>query len=130
MINNNIKIENTNNSAIRILKGLIISFIVTLISILIFSIILTYSNISEKIIPIVIIILTFISILIGTIIGVRKISKNGMLNGAIIGGVYVILLYFISSLLNTGFAFNTYTILMIIAGIVSGIIGGIIGINT
>lgn len=130
MINNNIKIENTNNSAIRILKGLIISFIVTLVSILIFSIILTYSNISEKIIPIVIIILTFISILIGTIIGVRKISKNGMLNGAIIGGIYVVLLYLISSLLNTGFAFNTYTILMIIAGIVSGIIGGIIGVNT
>lgn len=130
MINNNIKIENTNNSAIRILKGVIISFVVTLVSIFIFSIILTYSNISEKIIPIVIIILTFISILIGTIIGVRKISKNGMLNGAIIGGVYVVLLYFISSLLNTGFALNTYTIVMIIAGIVSGIIGGIIGINT
>ena len=130
MINNNIKIENTNNSAIRILKGLIISFLVTLVSIFIFSIILTYSNISEKIIPIVIIILTFISILIGTIIGVRKISKNGMLNGAIIGGIYVVLLYLISSLLNTGFAFNTYTILMIIAGIVSGIIGGIIGVNT
>lgn len=130
MINNNIKIENTNNSAIRILKGLIISFVVTLVSIFIFSIILTYSNISEKIVPIVIIILTFISILIGTIIGVRKISKNGMLNGAIIGGIYVLLLYLISSLLNTGFAFNTYTILMIIAGIVSGIIGGIIGVNT
>lgn len=130
MINNNIKIENTNNSAIRILKGLIISFLVTLVSIFIFSIILTYSNISEKIIPIVIIILTFISILIGTIIGVRKISKNGMLNGAIIGGIYVVLLYLISSLLNTGFAFNTYTILMIIAGIVSGIVGGIIGVNT
>lgn len=130
MINNNVKIENTNNSAIRILKGLIISFVVTLVSIFIFSIILTCSNISEKIIPIVIIILTFISILIGTIIGVRKISKNGMINGAIIGGLYIILLYFISSLLNTGFALNTYTILMIIAGIISGIIGGIIGVNT
>lgn len=130
MANNNIKIENTNSYLMRILKGLIISFVITLVGILIFSIILTFSNISEKIIPIVIVILTFISILIGTIIGVRKISKNGMLNGAIIGGVYVILLYFISSLLNTGFAFNTYTILMIIAGIVSGIIGGIIGVNT
>lgn len=130
MTNNNIKIENTNSSLIQILKGLIISLLITLISIFIFSIILTYSNMSEKIIPIVIIILTFISILIGTIIVVRKIKKKGMLNGAVIGGTYVILLYLISSLLNTGFAFNTYTILMIIAGIVSGIIGGIIGVNT
>lgn len=130
MISNNIKIENTNNSVIRIIKGVVISFIVTVISILVFSIILAYSNISEEIIPVVIIILSFVSILIGTIIGVRKISRNGMLNGALIGGIYVISLYIISSLLNTGFVFNNYTILMIIAGIVSGIIGGIIGVNT
>ena len=127
---NNVKIEtNSNNMAIRIFKGLLFSLVITLVSIFIFSIVLTYSNISESTIPIVIIVLTFISIFIGTIIGVRKISKNGMLNGAIIGGSYVLLLYFISSLLNTGFTLNIYTIIMIVAGIISGIIGGIIGVN-
>lgn len=127
---NNMQIENSNGTMMKIFKGLLFSFIITLVSLLIFSIILTYSNISEKTIPIVIIILTFISILIGTIISVRKITKNGMVNGAIIGGVYVILLYFISSLLNTGFTFNVYTIIMIIAGMIAGVIGGIIGVNT
>jgi len=128
---NNIKVENTNNSIItRIFKGLIFSFIITLISVFIFAIVLTYTNISESMVPIVIIILTFISILVGTIIGVRKISKNGMLNGAIIGGIYVLLLYLISSILNIGFSLNVYTIFMIIAGIVSGVVGGVIGVNT
>lgn len=127
---NNIQVDTQNSTIMKILKGLIFSFIVTLISMFIFSIILTYTNISESIIPIVIIILTFISILIGTMIGIKKIHKNGMLNGAIIGGTYVLLLYFISSILNTGFTFNIYTVLMIIAGIVSGIVGGIIGVNT
>lgn len=126
----NVKIENSNNGILRIAKGLIFSFIITLLSIFVFSIILTYTNISERTIPVVIIVLTFISILIGTIIGVRKINKNGMLNGGIIGAIYVILLYLISSILNTGFTFNIYTILMIIAGIISGVIGGIIGVNT
>jgi len=61
---NNIKIENnTNNRMVKILKGLIFSFIITLISIFLFAVILTYTNISEKTIPIVITILTFISIL-------------------------------------------------------------------
>ena len=60
----------------------------------------------------------------------KSINKNGMMNGAIIGGTYVILLYLISSLLNTGFALNIYTIIMIISGIISGIIGGILGVNT
>ena len=127
---NNVKIEtSSNNMAIRIFKGLLFSFVITLVSIFIFSIILTYSNISESIIPIVIIVITFISIFIGKMIGVRKINKNGMINGAIIGGSYVLLLYFISSLLNTGFTLNIYTIIMIVVGIISGIIGGIIGVN-
>lgn len=127
---NNIQIEKTDNIAIKISKGLIISFIVSLISIFIFAILLAYTNISDSIIPIVIVFLTFVSILIGSIISMRKVSKNGLINGAIIGGTYVVLLYLISSILNTGFTFNVYTVIMIIAGIISGIIGGIIGINS
>ena len=126
----NIQIERQNNGIVRILKGLIFSFAVTLVSIFIFSIILTYTNLSESVIPLVIIVLTFISILIGTIFVVRKIKKNGMINGAIVGGTYVVFLYLISSIVNTGFTLNIYTIIMIISGIISGIIGGIIGVNT
>lgn len=60
---NNVKMEaNSNNMAIRIFKGLLFSLVITLVSIFIFSIVLTYSNISESTIPIVIVVLTFISI--------------------------------------------------------------------
>ncbi len=129
-MNNVVTETSSDNNLIKIFKGLICSFIITLVSILIFSIILTYTNISESVIPVVIIILTFISILIGSMLSTKSINKNGMMNGAIIGGTYVILLYLISSLLNTGFALNIYTIIMIISGIISGIIGGILGVNT
>ena len=127
---NNIQDEKNNSITIKIIKGLIISFLITLITIFIFSIILTYTNVSESIIPATIMVLTFISILIGAIISMKHTSKNGLINGAIIGGTYVILLYIISSFLNTGFAVNGYTIGMIIAGIIAGIIGGIIAVNT
>ena len=127
---NNIQVERTNSTAIKIFKGLIISFIVTLLTIFIFAILLAYTNISENVIPTVIIVLTFVSILIGSIISMKKTSKNGLINGGIIGGTYVILLYLVSSFLNTGFTLNGYTIGMIAAGIISGIIGGIIAVNT
>ena len=127
---NNIQSEKTNNTVVKLGKGLLISILVTLLAIFIFSILLAYTNISERVIPIVIIIMTFISILIGSIISMRKVSNNGMINGAIIGGTYVMLLYLISSILNTGFGLNVYTIIMVIAGIISGIIGGIIGVNS
>lgn len=126
---NNVQIENNNNGILRITKGLSISFIISLISIFLFSIILTYSNISEKIIPTVIIVLTFISVFVGAIFSTKRVNKNGMLNGGIIGGGYVLLLYLISSIINTGFNLNMYTILMIILGIIAGLIGGIVGIN-
>lgn len=127
---NNIMVEKNNNIVIKIAKGLMISFIVTLITIFIFSVILTYTNVSEAIVPITIIILTSVSILIGAIISMKKTSKNGLINGAIIGGTYVTLLYFASSFLNTGFSLNVYTVIMLISGIIAGIIGGIIGVNT
>ena len=127
---NNVQIEKTDNIVVKISKGLVVSFVVSLILIFIFAILLSYTNISDSIIPIVIVFLTFVSVLIGSIISMRKVSKNGLINGSIIGGTYVVLLYIISSILNTGFTFNVYTVIMIIAGIISGIVGGIIGINS
>ena len=118
------------NTYIKIFKGLIMSFTITLIGILIFALILTYSNISESTIPIVIIAISFVSILIGSTISTRKISKNGMINGGIIGGIYVAILYLISSIVSTGFSINIYTIFMIILGIIAGLVGGILGINS
>ena len=53
-----------------------------------------------------------------------------MINGGAIGGIYVLLLYLISSIINTGFDLNVYTIVMIVLGIIAGLIGGIIGINS
>ena len=128
-MNNNIRVENSNNTLIKIAKGVVFSFFITLIAIFIFSIILTYTNISENIIPVVIIVLTFISILSGSIISMRNMYKNGMINGGTIGGIYVTLLYLISSILNTGFTFNIYTVLMIVVGMIAGVVGGIIGVN-
>lgn len=47
----------------------------------------------------------------------------------LLDGVYIIILYSISSIINTGFAVNTYTVVMIISSIIAGIIGGIVGVN-
>lgn len=118
------------NVYLKLLKGLGISIMVTLIGIFLFAVLLTYTNISESTIPIVIIAISFVGILIGATISTRKISKNGMMNGGIIGGTYVILLYLLSSLLGAGFSFNIYTIIMMIAGIIAGLLGGILGINS
>ena len=117
------------NNILRILKGSFISIIFTLVLIFIFSIFLTYTNISESVITPVIIVISAISILIGSSISTMKIKKNGLINGLFVGLIYMLLIYLISSIINTGFALNTNSIIMILSGVVAGIIGGIVGVN-
>ena len=52
-----------------------------------------------------------------------------MLNGGLVGIIYLLILYFISSLLNWKFGLNIQSIVMIIVGSICGITGGILGIN-
>lgn len=120
---------NKNKTLINILKGVGISLISTVIMLIIFSIILTYTNIQENVINPVIMIITAISILIGSSLGNIKIRKNGLINGGIIGATYIIIIYLISSILNWRFSLNVQSLIMIAVTIVFGILGGIIGVN-
>ena len=116
--------------AINILKGVGISLIFTLICLFIFSCLLVYTELSESLMQPVIIVITGVSILIGSSIGNLKSKKNGILNGAIVGIMYILCIYIISSVANGGnFALNMQSLIMMIIGIVGGIIGGIIGVN-
>ena len=120
---------NENKTLINILKGVGISLITTVIMLIIFSIILTYTNIQESAINPVIMIITAISILIGSSLGNINIKKNGLINGGLIGGIYIITIYLISSILNWKFSLNIQSIIMIITAVIFGILGGIIGVN-
>lgn len=112
-----------------IIKGVIISMIFTLIFLFIFSIILTYTSVSETFIAPVIIVITAISIFIGSSIGNIKMKKNGMLNGAVIGAIYLLSIYLLSGIINQNFSLTIQSIIIIITGMVCGMFGGIIGVN-
>ncbi len=120
---------NPQNSFMNVFKGLVISFIFTLLLLFIFAVALTYTNITEECIAPVIIIITIVSILLGASIGTMKIKKNGIIYGGLIGIIYIVGLYIISSLVETNFSLNTYSIIMMILSILAGMIGGIVGVN-
>ena len=118
-----------NNFFINLIKGVGIAFISTIILLLIFSAILTFTNINEDVINPVIITVTGISILIGSSIGNNKIKKNGLLNGALVGAIYILIIYIISSLLNWRFGLNLQSLIMIVVGMIFGMLGGVVGVN-
>ncbi len=132
-IGKKINVEKDNNKDEKnfsnILKGSIISIIITLVFLVIFSLVIANTNVKESTIIPGIIIISAMSLLIGSIISTLKVSKKGLLNGALVGLIYIIILYIISSFVNQNFEINVKCLIMIVTSIIMGMIGGIIGIN-
>jgi len=112
-----------------IAKGIIISYIITVPILALFAYLLTYTNFPEKYMAPTVLIATLISIFIAGSVSTREIGSRGWLNGAIVGFLYIFVLYILSSILLTDFSVNKHVISMTIVGILAGSIGGIIGIN-
>ncbi len=110
-------------------KSLILSILLTFIALLLLSAVLNFTDVSENIISPSIIVISSVCIMIGSFIVSKKIKKKGILNGAILGILYMFVLYIISSIANGSFALNVSSLAMIGIGIIAGIFGGILGVN-
>lgn len=129
MINMSENISENGDNIKKIIKGSVFSIVITLIGLLVYSIILSYTSISEITMPATIIIITAISILIGSTISTANIKKNGIVNGVLVGLIYIAIIYLISSIVTGNFLLNTNSIIMVIASVLTGAMGGIIGVN-
>ena len=114
---------------LRIIKGSVFSIILSIILLLIFAMLLCYTNLAESTMVPVVLVITGISILIGGMISTKTIRKNGLLNGGLVGLIYIIILYLVSSLCITGFSLTLNSFIMLLTGTIAGMIGGVIGVN-
>ena len=114
---------------IRVVKGSIAAIIITLFCLFIFAMLLTYTSIQENTIQPVIIVITAISILIGSSISTMHVKKKGFLYVSLLGIIYIATIYLLSAITGSGFSFSIYTGIMIGASIIAGMLGGMIGVN-
>lgn len=114
---------------VTIIKGSLVAIAITIIGLLIFSLILTYTNVKESAQMPTVITIMAISIIVGSIISTRKVSKKGLLNGGLVGLIYILVIYLLSSIFVTNFSMNTHTLITIIVAIIAGTLGGVIGVN-
>ena len=121
--------EEKKNNFIRILKGVIIAYVITMILIAAYSMILAYTNVSESTIPTCVVVISIISIMLSSSLTLKNIKEKGLINGAIIGAIYLITIYILSSIFAVGFSINTFSIVMLIFSILAGIVGVIVGVN-
>ena len=124
-----IPVEGAKGNLIRILKGTGLAVAITLVLLLIYSCLLTYTKLNESTMPAVVIVITAFSLLAGSFVSSINIKKNGLTNGALVGLIYLLVIYLLSSTISGNFGFTLTSVIMIIASILAGAIGGIIGVN-
>lgn len=110
-------------------KESIISFVLSILLIFILSIIISKTTVTEDIIIPGIILISSISIMVGGIRVSRIKKQKGIINGALLGFVYMISMYLISSIILKDFSLNSKSLIMCLCGILAGMFGGIIGVN-
>jgi putative membrane protein (TIGR04086 family) len=110
-------------------ERIILSICITILLIFIFSLLLSFTNLSEEMINPILIGINSISIMISSFSLAKTKREKGIMWGLIFGCVYMIGLYLISGIVNFDFSLKLISIIMIILGIACGGIGGVVGVN-
>jgi putative membrane protein (TIGR04086 family) len=110
-------------------KGVLFSFLISAVLLVIYGILLTVTSLSETSVPTVIMIITMISIALSSIYTAVRVDSRGWLNGAIVGFVYMLVLFLIGLIFNTGVTLDSFIFFRLLMGFVIGALAGIIGIN-
>jgi putative membrane protein (TIGR04086 family) len=120
---------NESMSLVAVLKGILVGYVITIPAFMLFALILANTDFPQKLITPAVVLTTIISVLTAGSISTRGLKNKGWLNGSIVGFIYMLILYLLSSLIYRNFAIDKYVVTMAVIGILTGAIGGIIGIN-
>ena len=112
-----------------IIKGVLVALAISLVAILLFAFLLRWTNISDSIIAPVNQVIKGVSIFLGVFFGLKKVKRNGIINGLIIGFLYTIVAFLVFSLLDGAFCFDKSLLNDILFGTIIGAICGIICVN-
>lgn len=121
--------KDKNGSILVIGKGVLIAYGISIILIIIYGILLVATSLSEATLPTAIMIITMVSIALSAIYTAVKVTSRGWLNGAIVGLIYMVILFLIGLIFNTGIAIDSFIFFRLFMGFIVGGLAGVIGIN-
>ncbi len=112
-----------------VIMFLLISFLLSIVLIFVLSAIMCYTKIRENLIEPAIIFVSTCSIIFGSFLLGKKIKEKGIIYGGLLGILYMISIYSVSSVVEGDFSIGLESLIMISLGICSGMLGGILGVN-
>lgn len=113
----------------QVFKGVIYATSFSLISILIFALIIKFFGMTDALIIPINQVIKVVSIFTGTFFALKECLNKGLLKGKFIGLLYTIVAYIMFSALSGTFAFNMSILNDVLFGAIIGAICGIIVVN-
>lgn len=117
------------NKAINIFKGLGYAYILTLIAMLIYNLLLTFTSISTDNMDFVASAIIVFCSAFGGFYACRKIKSKGLLYGLVAGVLYIAFLVVFFFLARESFVFDKGLVYNVVFTTLAGGIGGVIGVN-
>lgn len=112
----------------KVLSGILLAFLLTIILLLLFSVIIYFTSIAEEFISKLAVIVMALSIAVSSFITSRGIESKGWLNGGLIGLLYSAAIIIIKILFFKE-GITASSLLDVLFGFLIGAISGAIGVN-
>ncbi|RJX27974.1 MAG: TIGR04086 family membrane protein [Dethiobacter sp.] len=113
-----------------ITRGLLVALLLSLVILVLSTMILHFSPLSETFVPYIIFGGTLLSILLGSVYVGKRTEEKGWLRGGLTGLFYVLALIILSYLFQVSFEPGLNIITKLFLGFSFGTLGGILGINS
>lgn len=109
--------------------GLLRSTILTVALMVVYAVIMTFSELSPEVNSLFFLATTILSIMYGTIYSVRKINKKGWLIGIILAALYMLIIYVLSIIAGNSPIIEVTRLIRFLLALGVGALSGMLGIN-
>lgn len=109
--------------------GILRSTILTVVFMIIYAVLITVMDLSDKVNSIFYLVTTVLSIMYGSIYAVRKINKKGWLTGILVATFYMLIIYVVSLIAGNTPGLDNRAIMRFLLALAVGALSGMLGIN-
>lgn len=110
-------------------KGAFRATLITIILLVLFSIVMSFTEVGTQVVSVVFLLITCISIIYGAIYAARKNNRKGWVTGIIVALLYMALLYILSGFFFGSFAIDSKDLSRLGIALLVGALSGMLGIN-
>ena len=109
--------------------GVVIGYAITCLVFISYALLLTYTNITEENISLVVTLTSIVSVLVAGFDAARGATSKGWLWGIVAGFMYAVILVVLMSWIQQSLILDSRAITLLILSLAGGGLGGVIGIN-